>query len=61
MWNKVGKGASNLDRNKESLIQQLIDEMITHGIYKINDRHLFELTPVEIKSLHASIQKEQYL
>ncbi|WP_078392020.1 Fur-regulated basic protein FbpA [Shouchella patagoniensis] len=50
-----------MDRNKESLIQQLIDEMITHGIYKINDRHLFELTPVEIKSLHASIQKEQYL
>ncbi|WP_082406680.1 Fur-regulated basic protein FbpA [Bacillus sp. JCM 19041] len=50
-----------MDNDREALIEQLIDEMIKHGIYKLNDRHLFELTHVEIKNLHASIQKEQYL
>ncbi|WP_144559401.1 Fur-regulated basic protein FbpA [Shouchella miscanthi] len=37
---------------------QLIDELIQQGIYKINDRHLFELSEEEIKGIYSIWVKE---
>lgn len=47
-----------MPEDQTNTIDQLIDELIKRGIYKLNDRHLFELSEEEIKGFYSDYMKE---
>ncbi|WP_017729094.1 Fur-regulated basic protein FbpA [Halalkalibacterium ligniniphilum] len=43
------------EKQRDTLIQKVIDL----GVYKVNDRHLFELTLSEIERIYLSLKQSQ--
>ncbi len=52
----MGELRKQVEARKEKLIKKLINV----GIYKSEDKHLFELTLTDIEQIYASLKKENH-
>ncbi len=58
----IGRRRTKMNQHKEDKEKQrdtLIQKVIDLGVYKVNDRHLFELTLSEIERIYLSLKQSQ--